>query len=176
MPKVESFINLKAMKKLLSSLLVLTLFFVYSPSSHAQMDPKVKTVAIMAGYGTVGGAMLGLASLAFRSSPRAIPVGASLGLYAGLLFGSYIVVTHEMRKRGMYQEDNYYPDAPSTPYDNGGGSESTPYDNTDNNSNDGAYRWDPYQLQNEYAWNSSRLEKKSSQGQEYYVNFLTYQF
>lgn len=134
------------------------------------MDPKVKTVAVMSAYGTVGGALLGLASLAFRSSPRAIPVGASLGLYAGLLFGSYIVVTHEMRKRGMYQEDNYYPEAPATPYDNGG-SEPTPYDK----ANDGAYRWDPKLLQEEYAWKDSR-SNPIDQSESFSLNLLSYQF
>lgn len=163
------------MKNIFCALLAICLFFVYSPSSSAQMDPKVKTVAVMAAYGTAGGALLGLASLAFRSAPRAIPVGASLGLYAGLLFGSYIVVTHEMRKRGMYQEDeNYYPEAPATPYDGGGSEpETTPYEN---NGNDGAYRWDPYTLQGEYAWTKSRLEKEVSPGQIFSVNLLNYQF
>lgn len=158
------------MKKLLSSFLIICLFIVFSPRSEAQMDPKVKTVAVMSAYGTVGGALLGLASLAFRSSPRAIPVGASLGLYAGLLFGSYVVVTHEMKKRGMYQEENYYPEAPTTPYDNGG-SEPTPYEKND----DGAYRWDPIMLQNEYAWKDSRF-RSQYQNESFSVSLFSYQF
>jgi len=161
------------MNKLLSFLIIISFFIFYSSRIEAQMDPKAKTVVVMSAYGTVGGALLGLATLAFKSSPRAIPVGASLGLYAGLLFGSYIVVTHEMRKRGMYQEENYYPEAPPTPYDRNGG-ESTPYENSSPNP-DGAYRWDPKLLQEEYAWKDTRINPKN-QAEVFSISLLDFRF
>ena len=58
----------------------------------------------MAGYGVVGGALLGTASLAFGSGGRSIAKGASLGLYAGLIFGGYVILSYEMKKRGFGAE------------------------------------------------------------------------
>ncbi len=73
----------------------------------------------MAGYGVVGGALLGTASLAFGTGGRSIAKGASLGLYAGLIFGGYVLFNYEMKKRGYNQEtkENYYPES-SGEYDN----------------------------------------------------------
>ncbi len=74
----------------------------YSPPVRAQIDPRVKAVAVMALYGTVGGFLLGTASLAFHKDGRSISRGASLGLYAGLLFGGYVVGSHYLaRQRGL---------------------------------------------------------------------------
>lgn len=89
------------------------------------MDPKVRVVASTALYGTVGGALLGTASLAFGAKGRAVAIGASVGLYAGLIFGSYVVVTHQMQKN-RYQN----PETPLPPQDNNyypQGDEVTPY-------------------------------------------------
>lgn len=85
--------------------------------AKADMDPKVKALATMAAYGTISGALLGTASLAFGTDGRSVAIGASLGLYAGLLFGTYVIVTHEMKKGAPThpKRDNYYPNAP-TPY------------------------------------------------------------
>lgn len=99
-----------------SSILCLALFF---SSSAFAIDPKVKVLGTMAGYGVVGGALLGTASMAFDAGPRAIAKGASLGLYAGLLFGGYIILSYEMKKRGYgndQQNQDYYPDSRS-PYE-----------------------------------------------------------
>jgi hypothetical protein len=93
----------------------------FSSVVHADINPKLKMVATMAGYGVVGGAILGTASIAFGTSSRAIAKGASLGLYAGLLFGGYIIFNYEMKKRGFGQEQeakgDYYPES-SSPYEN----------------------------------------------------------
>lgn len=79
------------------------------------MDPKVKMVATMAGYGVVSGVLLGTASMAFGAGGRWIAKGASLGLYAGLIFGGYVLVNYEMKKRNHGQEskenNNYYPES-----------------------------------------------------------------
>lgn len=99
----------------------------YSPEAKA-IEPKVKAVLTMAAYGTVGGALLGAASLAFDTGGRSVAIGASLGLYAGIIFGSFIVVSHKMKKyreQNPVPKDNYYPGTDGqSPYENdsGGGS------------------------------------------------------
>lgn len=97
----------------------------FSKPAHA-VDPKVKAILTMAAYGTVGGGLLGTASLAFGTGGRSPFIGMSLGLYAGLIFGSYVVVSHKLQKyreQNPQPEKNYYPDADS-PYEeesSGGG-------------------------------------------------------
>lgn len=91
-------------------------FTILLSSSAFALDPKIKIMGTMAGYGVVGGALLGTASMAFNAEPRAIAKGASIGLYAGLLFGAYIIVSYEMKKRGYgneQQPQDYYPDSRS---------------------------------------------------------------
>lgn len=88
-------------------------------STWSQMDPRVKALGTMALYGTAGGAILGTATLAFGSSGRSIAKGASIGLYAGIIFGSYIVISHVLKQhrlRNPQRDDNYYPDSDS-PYE-----------------------------------------------------------
>ncbi len=106
------------MKKLITATFVcFTLLF--SSVSHAAISPKLKMVGTMAGYGVVGGALLGTASMAFGSGGRSIAKGASLGLYAGIIFGSYIILNYEMKKRGFGNESkgDYYPES-AGPYEN----------------------------------------------------------
>ena len=106
------------MKKIIISTVVCFTLLFSSVSEGATLDPKLKMMATMAGYGVVGGALLGTATMAFGSNGRAIAKGASLGLYAGLIFGGYIIFNYEMKKRGYGQEskENYYPDS-SSPYE-----------------------------------------------------------
>lgn len=101
------------MKKLLISLaIVLTLI---TPTQEAKaIDPKAKAFLVMCAYGTVGGSLLGFASMAFGSNSRAIAQGASLGLYAGIIFGGYVISSH--RNPGdpvdEYEQDPYGQSAP----------------------------------------------------------------
>ncbi|MCK5882051.1 MAG: hypothetical protein KAG61_00060, partial [Bacteriovoracaceae bacterium] len=82
-------------QKIKTLLIALALITSFTAASNAYaIDAKAKALAAMALYGTVGGAMLGTASLAFGTSERSIAVGGSLGLYAGLIFGGYVVLTH----------------------------------------------------------------------------------
>jgi len=117
-------------KIMIKIFLVLTVSFTLSSSVYADMDPKVKALGTMAAYGTIGGALLGTATLAFGTGGRSIAKGASLGLYAGLIFGSFVVVTHAMKKnryRQSQEEDDYYPETQESPYenqDNGSGDDS----------------------------------------------------
>lgn len=83
------------------------------------MDPRAKAIGTMTVYGTVGGALLGTAALAFDAGPRSVARGASLGLYAGLLFGAYVVLSYAYRKHQRENprpQENYYPGTGS-PYE-----------------------------------------------------------
>jgi len=145
------------MKKLITATFVcFTLLF--SSVSKADIDPKLKMVATMAGYGVVGGALLGTASLAFGSSGRSIAKGASLGLYAGIIFGSYIILNYEMKKRGFGEEQkqDYYPESDSQ------------YDNNDQTN----------VLVNLEDYRLAQFENKRDPKKEpkFFMNFLNYEF
>ncbi len=101
---------------------------------RAQVNPRWKALGAMTAYGAAGGALLGTASLAFGSSGRAIFKGASLGLYAGIIFGSYIVISHAYKKHQRENptpKENYYPDTQS------------PYEDGDESENDSFFYWNP---------------------------------
>lgn len=70
------------------------------------MPVKAKAFLTIAGYGAAGGALLGLATMAFGNSSRAVAQGASLGLYAGLLFGTYVLVSHHQKSVGSYDDNS----------------------------------------------------------------------
>jgi hypothetical protein len=113
----------RSLRKLI---LVLVFAFASLSSVQAQMNPRIKALGAMALYGTAGGALLGTASLAFGSGGRSIAKGASLGLYAGIIFGSYIVISHaysKHRRENPTPQENYYPDTQS-PYEDGQDPES----------------------------------------------------
>jgi hypothetical protein len=126
LPKRPTFFILLDMKKLF---IVTTFCFslLFSNSAFA-VDPKLKILTTVTTYGVVGGALLGTASLAFGAGGRSIAKGASLGLYAGLLFGGYVILSYEMKKRGFgneQQKEDYYPDSRS-PYEDGQSSLAVP--------------------------------------------------
>lgn len=97
------------MRKLLSVLLLTSVCLLSTPDARAEMDPRVKMMLTMSGYGVVGGALLGTATLAFDGKARNIAKGASFGLYAGILLGGYILVSYEMKKAGIGLDRDYYP-------------------------------------------------------------------
>jgi hypothetical protein len=105
------------MKKIFISFFLICTVLVNHPANA--MDSKLAVISTMAGYGVVGGALLGTATLAFGGNGRSIAKGASLGLYAGLLFGGYVIFSYEMKKRGYGGEskEDYYPDS-NSPYEN----------------------------------------------------------
>lgn len=125
----------------LKKLVTITCFiFVSLTPVRAEMDVRIKALGAMALYGTVGGALLGTASLAFGAEGRSIAKGASLGLYAGIIFGSYVVVSHAYKKHKRENptpQDNYYPGVES-PYEQGLGGEGGYGDDPA-----GGYRWQP---------------------------------
>lgn len=71
-------------------ILLLSIFF----SSGAQAAP-VKEFVMSCTYGVLAGTLVGAASLAFTSQPgenlHRVARGASLGLYAGIALGFYVV-------------------------------------------------------------------------------------
>ena len=77
---------------------------------HLNLNPKMKAFLLMTTYGTVGGFLLGSASLAFDTPGRAPFVGASLGLYAGLAFGSYVLVSHYVDRDRKLNPQKYMDD------------------------------------------------------------------
>jgi hypothetical protein len=96
------------MKKIFCSFLM-TLFIFAGPISHkahAEIPVKAKAFLTMAGYGAAGGALLGLASMAFGNSSRAVAQGASIGLYAGIIFGTYVLVSHHQKQAGNYDDNS----------------------------------------------------------------------
>lgn len=98
------------MRKLTSLILVLIVTFsVFSPrEAKAEMPVKARAFLTIIGYGAAGGALLGAASTAFGTSSRAIAQGASLGLYAGILFGTYVLVSHHNKGYGSYDDNSPY--------------------------------------------------------------------
>ena len=113
------------MKKFFISItLCFTLFF---SSTTFAMDQKLKILGTMSGYGIVGGALLGAATMAFGTSARAVAKGASLGLYGGIIFGTYVILSYEIKKRGFNEQphEDYYPDSRS-PYEDGQSSLAIP--------------------------------------------------
>ena len=77
------------------------------------MPVKARAFLTIVGYGTAGGAILGAASMAFGTTSRAVAQGASLGLYAGIIFGTYVLISHHNRRTGNY-DDNSSPYQEST--------------------------------------------------------------
>lgn len=177
------------MKKLILILLTTTLFFGTIRDTRANFDPRIRALGVMALYGTVGGALLGTASLAFGTSGRSIAKGASLGLYAGLLFGGYVVVSHAMNKRAAEApaapQEDYYPEEEESEYDEEDdeyGYEDEEYEEYPDDRN---YRWNSgSQLQlNQLSWRYERnvdghrpLKADIFTRPAVYFHLLNYQF
>jgi hypothetical protein len=70
------------------------------PTAHAKSETlnlagkKAKVVGKAAIYGAGGGLIVGMASQVFKKKAKNIFVFGSLGLYAGILLGVYVISTH----------------------------------------------------------------------------------
>ena len=158
--------------------LFITLAVIKPQSAHAEMPVKAKAFLTIAGYGTAGGALLGLASMAFGNSSRSVAQGASLGLYAGLIFGSYILVSHHQKQLGTY-EDNSSPYRESTDIygeeyksDDGGEAQS------DDRSKRGGF-FDRFEVMSEHMHNQSFTfdsQKRKGTIPPIQMNFIEYHF
>lgn len=80
--------------KCLSRGLVAVAVLVSMISSRAQAD-STREFMMSAAYGTLAGTIVGAATLAFSEKPgdnlNKVARGASLGLYAGILLGLYVI-------------------------------------------------------------------------------------
>lgn len=157
--------------------LLMALTLVAPQKSYAQdsggLPPKAKAFLLVSGYGAAGGALLGLASMAFGTSSRAVAQGASLGLYAGILFGTYVLVSHHQRTSGSY--DN------SSPYNDDAGYEGDYGEEPSGDTQGGFFDSSYHQIQLgetlAQAQNYRSLEtKKGSTLPPLSLNFLNYQF
>ncbi len=164
-------------KKFKTVILAISLITSFGFASNAYaIDAKAKALATMALYGTVGGAMLGTASLAFGTSERSIAVGASLGLYAGLLFGGYVVLTHAAKKNNwnLGGPGDYFDDGASPYSDQGQGGENY-YDNA---GDGGLFQY--RELQNVDMGTEPSFkkfyQKKTGETPAFYMNLINYNF
>lgn len=159
--------------------LFITLAVIKPQTARAEMPAKAKAFLTIAGYGTGGGALLGLATMAFGNSSRAVAQGASLGLYAGLLFGAYVLVAHHQKQVGNY-DDNSSPyqestDIYSDEYNSEEGGESP---ERDDRSKRGGF-FDRFQVMQEHMYNQSFTfdsQKKKNSLPPIQMNILQYNF
>lgn len=167
------------MRKTFCTFLVvlLTLSFTNSQEARAEMPVKARAFMTILGYGTAGGALVGAASTAFGNSTRAIAQGASLGLYAGIIFGTYVLVSHHNRQYRNY-DDN------SSPYKDSNDIYSDEYQSDAGGSgdNDGDSRsgfFDRFQtLQEKFHGQSFSLgqKEKGSKMPPFSVNLVQFSF
>ncbi len=135
------------------------------------MPVKAKAMATMSVYGAGGGALLGFASMAFGARAKSIAQGASLGLYAGILFGIYVIASYEYRNSfpsGSYPEE-------ASPYYNDGGGEGDG-EGYDEGGGDGYYGDEEPQYWEGKKGLDFELKKSSKMGAPIYLNLLNIRF
>lgn len=135
------------------------------------MPAKARAFLTIVGYGTAGGALLGAASMAFGNSTRAVAQGASLGLYAGIIFGTYVLVSHHQRSYGKY-EDKGSPYQESTDiygeeYDSGSG---------EGGGQDGQQGGEGFFERMQTIQTRFKTEKKGGHMPPLYLNLFQYNF
>lgn len=96
-----------------------------TPAAHAE-SKNAKIFLVTSSYGVMAGSLTGLASLAFYEDPgnhmKNIAVGASLGLYAGIILGAYMAyVLPDLNKPSKHEPDSFdlegqLPDPKWVPY------------------------------------------------------------
>lgn len=79
-------------------------------TSSAPPSGALQAFLLTSTYGVLAGTLTGLASLAFYEEPgdhgRNVAMGASLGLYVGLLLGAYLVYAPQLAAPSNDSEDN----------------------------------------------------------------------
>ena len=105
------------MRKVLLSFILIFSLTSFAPNKAHALSAKSRAFLIICTYGTVGGALLGFATLAFGTNSRVIAQGASLGLYAGIAFGTYVITSHKKPGAGGELLNDPYqdPGAPLVP-------------------------------------------------------------
>ncbi len=142
-----------AFKNILRTIIfvVLTVSFIAVKPQVTQaksFPPEAKMMLTMSAYGAAGGALLGFATMAFGTEPISIARGASLGLYAGILFGTYVIASRYYRKHSYYsapvQDVPYNEEPPLIPGGFDEGEEENPYYETPQRWNNKIKFWDEY--------------------------------
>jgi len=102
--------------------LIIASLLIVSPGAFASTGKEFTTSVI---YGTLAGALVGAATLAFTSNPgdnlNNVARGASYGLYAGILLGIYVTygVNDTPEPDRIQQEPGVYEEgAPTAPPEN----------------------------------------------------------
>lgn len=158
------------MRKTVSLLIALCFILSFNArEARAEMPVKARAFITIVGYGTAGGALLGAASMAFGNSTRAVFQGASLGLYAGILFGTYVLVSHHNRRSGNYEDSSSpYQDSRDI-YGDGYNAEEGGTDQRDNGRGGFFERMQTLEMK-------FQSQKKGSQVPPLYLNLIQYNF
>lgn len=167
------------MRKFLSLFLVLfiTLAVVKPQNARAEMPVKAKAFLTITTYGAAGGALLGLATMAFGNSSRAVAQGASLGLYAGLLFGTYVLVSHHQKSMGSYDDSSPYQESNDIYGDEYNSQEGGGEEGSEETKRGGFF--DRFQVMQEHMHNQSftfQSEKKKNSMPPIQMNIIQYNF
>lgn len=92
------------MRNAIICFLVLSFMHITAYGQEMAKDRKAREFLVSATYGTLVGALVGAATLAFEDDPgenlQRIARGASLGLYAGILLGIYVTSSHKETPEG----------------------------------------------------------------------------
>lgn len=89
----------------------------FSQPAHAAIDKRLKLVFKTAGYGAAAGLVIGAGTMVMgMGNYRNMLMGASAGLYAGILLGAYIIVTANEPEPGARRNMNL-PQKPVGPND-----------------------------------------------------------
>lgn len=96
--------------------IILCFLFIALSSPLLKAADSMNTFLTSCAYGTAGGAVLGLASLAFSEDPggkvSSVAKGASLGLYFGIAMGFYLINTAPGPTEVLQQKEPGYLLAP----------------------------------------------------------------
>jgi len=97
----------------LSSLMIVAVLMLPMSRVHAQgssSNGPLQAFMLTTTYGVIAGSLTGLASLAFYKEAgehsRNVAIGASLGLYVGILLGAYVVYMPALKNSMGPSEDD----------------------------------------------------------------------
>ncbi len=102
---------LKAISCFISSaIFVVSTFGSIAKAETMTLEQKYQNVFVSAGYATALGAAVGAAMLSFKDEPtdhlRYVAVGASVGFFAGTMFGTYMVVAPSFALDNHSEDDS----------------------------------------------------------------------
>ncbi len=149
--------------------LTITLSAFKLEEARAEMPVKAKAFLTIVGYGTVGGALLGAASMAFGNSTRNMAMGASIGLYAGIIFGTYVLVSHNQRRKGNYDDND-------SPYQDSRDIYGEDYESDEGGSSDSAPGKGDGFLDRMQTINTKFQHRGKNHVPPVYINLINYQF